>query len=128
MEHLNKERFLKEVFNYEANKDWKYEGKIPCIIDFYADWCQPCKIVAPILEELSKEYEGKINIYKVNTEEETELAAAFGIKSIPSILFCPKEGQPQMFLTTKQIKIGSLRASYLVSLTFMLIGVNHVKW
>ncbi|MBT4191129.1 MAG: thioredoxin [Lentimicrobiaceae bacterium] len=96
MEHLNKERFLKEVFNYEANKDWKYEGKIPCIIDFYADWCQPCKIVAPILEELSKEYEGKINIYKVNTEEETELAAAFGIRSIPSILFCPKEGQPQM--------------------------------
>ena len=96
MEHLNKDTFLKEVFNYEANKDWKFEGELPCISDFYADWCQPCKMVAPILEELSKEYDGKINIYKVNTEEETELAAAFGIKSIPSILFCPKEGQPQM--------------------------------
>ena len=96
MEHLTKTSFLEKVFNFEENKDWKFEGDLPCIIDFYADWCQPCKIVAPILDELSKEYEGKINIYKVNTEEETELAAAFGIKSIPSILFCPKDGQPQM--------------------------------
>jgi thioredoxin len=96
MEHLTKETFQTKVFNYEKNKDWKFEGELPCIIDFYADWCQPCKIVAPILEELSKEYEGKINIYKVNTEEETELAAAFGIQSIPSILFCPSDKQPQM--------------------------------
>jgi len=96
MEHLTKETFQAKVFNYEKNKDWKYEGELPCIIDFYADWCQPCKIVAPILEELAKEYEGKINIYKVNTEEETELAAAFGIRSIPSILFCPMDVQPQM--------------------------------
>jgi thioredoxin len=96
MEHLTKETFQAKVFNYEKNKDWKFEGELPCIIDFYADWCQPCKIVAPILEELSKEYEGKINIYKVNTEEETELAAAFGIRSIPSILFCPMDVQPQM--------------------------------
>jgi len=77
MEHLTKQTFHEKVFNYEQNKDWKFEGELPCIIDFYADWCQPCKIVAPILEELSKEYDGKINIYKVNTEEETELAAAF---------------------------------------------------
>ena len=96
MEHLTKETFLNKVFNYEQNKDWKFEGELPCLIDFYADWCQPCKIVAPILEELSKEYDGKINIYKINTEEETELAAAFGIRSIPSLLFCPKDGQPQM--------------------------------
>lgn len=96
MEHLTKETFINKVFDFEKNKDWKFEGKLPCLIDFYADWCQPCKIVAPILEELSKEYEGKINIYKVNTEEETELAAAFGIRSIPSLLFCPTEGQPQM--------------------------------
>ena len=96
MEHLTKETFLKKVFNYEENKDWKFEGELPCIIDFYADWCGPCKMVAPILEELSKEYEGKINIYKVDTEQERELAAAFGIRSIPSILFCPKDGQPQM--------------------------------
>ncbi len=96
MEHLTKETFLEKVFNFEKNKEWTFEGKLPCIIDFYADWCQPCKVVAPILEELSKEYEGKINIYKVNTEEQQELAAAFGIRSIPSLLFCPVEGQPQM--------------------------------
>ncbi len=96
MEHLTKQTFLEKVFNFEKSQDWKFEGKLPCIIDFYADWCQPCKIVAPILEELSKEYEGKINIYKVNTEQEVELAGAFGIRSIPSMLFCPAEGQPQM--------------------------------
>jgi len=95
-EVLSKQTFLAKVFNYENNKDWKFEGDLPCIIDFYADWCQPCKMVAPILEELSDEYAGKINIYKVNTEVEQELAGAFGIKSIPSMLFCPKEGQPQM--------------------------------
>lgn len=96
MEHLTKETFLNKVFNYEQNQEWKFEGKLPCIIDFYADWCGPCKMVAPILEELSKEYDGKINIYKVNTEEEQELAGAFGIRSIPSMLFCPSDGQPQM--------------------------------
>lgn len=96
MEHLTKETFLEKVFNFEENKDWKFEGELPCLIDFYADWCQPCKMVAPILEELSKEYEGKINIYKIDTEAETELAGAFGIRSIPSLLFCPSEGQPQM--------------------------------
>lgn len=96
MEHLTKESFLEKVFNYEKNKEWKFEGSLPCLIDFYADWCGPCKMVAPILEELSKEYDGKINIYKVNTEEQTELAAAFGIRSIPSLLFCPKDAQPQM--------------------------------
>ena len=96
MEHLTKESFLQKIFNYETNKEWKFEGELPCIIDFYADWCGPCKMISPILEELSIEYKDKINIYKVNTEIEQELAAIFGIKSIPSILFCPKEGQPQM--------------------------------
>ncbi len=96
MEHLTKETFLTKVFNYEQNQEWKFEGNLPCLIDFYADWCGPCKMVAPILEELSKEFAGKINIYKVNTEEEQELAAAFGIQSIPSLLFCPKDGKPQM--------------------------------
>ena len=96
LEHLTKETFKEKVFNWEENKDWKFEGDLPCLIDFYADWCQPCKIVAPILEELSGEYEGKINIYKVDTEDQQELAAMFGIKSIPSLLFIPKEGQPQM--------------------------------
>ena len=96
MEHLTKQTFLEKVFNYEQNQEWKFEGNLPCLIDFYADWCGPRKMVAPILEELSKEFDGKINIYKVNTEEEQELAAAFGIQSIPSLLFCPKEGKPQM--------------------------------
>jgi thioredoxin len=96
MEHLTKDTFLEKVFNFEQNQEWKFEGALPCLIDFYADWCGPCKMVAPILEELAKEFEGKINIYKVNTEVEQDLAAAFGIQSIPSLLFCPKEGKPQM--------------------------------
>lgn len=96
LEHLTKDAFLEKVFNYETNKEWKFEGELPCIIDFYADWCMPCKMVAPVLEELAREYEGKINIYKVDTEEEQELSAVFGIRSIPSLLFCPKDGQPQM--------------------------------
>jgi len=96
MEHLSKQTFLEKVFNYEKNKEWQFEGQLPCLIDFYADWCGPCKMVAPILEELSAEYNGKINIYKVDTEMEQELAAAFGIRSIPSMLFCPKDGKPQM--------------------------------
>ena len=95
-EMLTKEAFLEKVFNFEKRQEWKFEGKVPCIIDFYADWCQPCKMVAPILEELSNEYEGKINIYKVNTEVEQELAGAFGIRSIPSMLFCPSDAEPQM--------------------------------
>jgi len=96
LEHLTSETFKQKVFNYETNKEWKFEGDKPCVIDFYADWCSPCKMVAPILKELGKEYEGKINIYKVDTEDQQEIASVFGIRSIPSILFIPKEGQPQM--------------------------------
>jgi thioredoxin 1 len=96
LEHLTKETFKEKVFNWEANKDWKYEGSVPCMIDFYADWCGPCKMVAPVLEELQKEYGDKLVIYKVNTEEQQELAGMFGVQSIPSLLFVPLEGQPQM--------------------------------
>jgi thioredoxin len=96
VEHLTKETFKDKVFDYENNKEWKYEGSVPAIIDFYADWCGPCKMVAPILEELSDEYNGKLNVYKVNTEVERELAGLFGIQSIPSLLFVPTQGQPQM--------------------------------
>jgi thioredoxin len=96
LEHLTKETFKEKVFNWEVNKDWKYEGTRPCLIDFYADWCGPCKMVAPVLEELQKEYGESIVIYKVNTEEQQELAGMFGIQSIPSLLFVPQEGQPQM--------------------------------
>ena len=85
-ELLTKETFLEKVFNFEKNKEWKFEGDKPAIIDFYADWCGPCKMVAPILEELSEEYEGKVDIYKVDTEAEQELSAAFAIRSIPSML------------------------------------------
>jgi thioredoxin 1 len=96
MEHLTKETFKKKVFDFEKNKEWKFEGNLPCIIDFYADWCGPCKMLAPVLEELSKEYDGKINIYKVDTEAEHELSSVFGIQSIPSLLFCPVDDKPQM--------------------------------
>ncbi len=96
VEHLTKETFLERVFNFEKNKEWKFEGTLPCLIDFYADWCGPCKMVAPILEELAKEYDGKINIYKIDTEDQQELAGAFGIRSIPSMLFVPLNEQPQM--------------------------------
>lgn len=95
-ELLTKETFLEKVFNYEKNKEWKFEGKVPAIIDFYADWCGPCKMIAPILEELSEEYGDKINIYKVDTEAEQELSAAFAIRSIPSMLFVPMNEPPQM--------------------------------
>ena len=95
-ENLTKETFLEKVFNFEENKEWKFEGEVPAIIDFYADWCGPCKMIAPILEQLSEEYGDKINIYKVDTEAEQELSAAFGIRSIPSMLFCPKDADPQM--------------------------------
>ena len=96
LEHLTKETFKEKVFNYELNKEWKFEGKTPCLIDFYADWCGPCKMVAPVLEELQKEYGSNIVIYKVNTEDERELSSIFGIQSIPSMLFVPVDGQPQM--------------------------------
>lgn len=94
---LTKADFLKKVMDYDTNpNEWKYLGDKPAIIDFYASWCGPCKMVAPILEELAEEYDGQIYIYKVNTEEEQELAGLFGIRSIPSILFIPMGEQPQM--------------------------------
>ena len=95
-ENLTKATFLEKVFNFEKNKEWKFEGDKPAIIDFYADWCGPCKMLAPVLAQLSEQYEGKVDIYKIDTEAEQELSAAFGIRSIPSMLFCPTDAEPQM--------------------------------
>ena len=97
IENLTVETFKEKVFDYTVNDEWSYKGEKPAIIDFYADWCGPCKTIAPILEELDAEIE-EVDFYKVNTEEQTELAATFGIQSIPSILFIPVEGMPQMAL------------------------------
>lgn len=96
VQHLTTDDFKLKVFNYEVGEDWKFLGDKPAIIDFYADWCGPCKLVAPILEKLSTKYEGQIDIYKVDTEQEQMLAAVFGIRSIPSILFIPKDKKPMM--------------------------------
>jgi thioredoxin len=96
MQQLTKETFIEKVFDYENNNEWVFKGNKPCIIDFYADWCGPCKIVSPILEELDKEYQGQIDFYKVDTDAEQELAVVFGIRSIPSILFCPVDENPRI--------------------------------
>lgn len=93
---LTADRFKEEIFDYTQSKEWKYKNNIPAIIDFYADWCGPCKMVAPILEELSEEYKDQLIIYKVDTEVEQELAAIFQIRSIPSLLFIPLDKQPMM--------------------------------
>ena len=95
-ELLTKQGFLEKIFDYEQNSEWKFEGELPAVIDFYADWCGPCKLIGPVIEDLSQEYAGKVNFYKIDTEAEQELAMAFGIQSIPSLLFIPKEGRPQM--------------------------------
>jgi len=94
---LTKDEFLKRVADYETNpSEWIYLGDKPAIVDFYADWCGPCKMVAPVLEELAAEYSDDIYIYKINTEDEPDLSAAFGIRSIPSLLFIPMNESPQM--------------------------------
>lgn len=100
MEHLTLETFKEKVcecgIGQEGQGDWDFKGDKPAVIDFYADWCGPCKMVAPVLEELAKEYEGKVDIYKIDTEDQPELAGMFGVSSIPSLLFVPMEGKPQM--------------------------------
>ena len=95
-EQLTKETFLEKVFDYENKKEWEFQGELPAIIDFYADWCGPCKMIAPIMEELAEEYDGKVDFFKIDTEAQQELAAAFGIQSIPSLLFIPLHGKLQM--------------------------------
>lgn len=96
---LDKQAFLTRVYNYEKNpKEWLYAGDKPCVIDFYADWCGPCKIIAPYLEEIAGKYNGKVYVYKVNVDNQQELAQFFGIQSIPAVLFCPMKGKPTMMV------------------------------
>ena len=99
--HITKADFLKKVYDFEKNPDeWKYLGSQPAIVDFYADWCGPCRQLSPVLDELAKEYSGKLTIYKVNVDNERGLATFFGIRSIPTLLFIPMKGKPQRSLGT----------------------------
>jgi thioredoxin len=95
---LTNESFKQKIFNYEANKEWKFLGNKPAIIDFYADWCGPCRMVSPLVEEIAKEYAGKIDVYKVDTDQERELSQNMGIQSLPTLLFIPLNGKPQASL------------------------------
>ncbi len=96
-EHLTYETFLEKVWNFEKHpQEWIYEGDEPCVIDFYADWCGPCKRVAPIMDEMAKKYKGKVKIYKINVDKERKLASVFQVRSIPSVLFAPMKGKPMM--------------------------------
>jgi len=92
--HLGKREFKEKIYDYTFSKEWKYKGDLPAVVDFYADWCAPCKMVSPILDDLSIEYEGKIKVYKVNTEKDPEVAKAFGVSSIPTLLFIAQTGKP----------------------------------
>lgn len=97
-EKLTKESFKTKVFDWEKGKEWKFEGDKPAIIDFYAEWCGPCKMLGPVLEDVSKKYAGKLDVYKVDTDAEPELSAMFQIQSVPTIFFIPREGEPQYAL------------------------------
>ena len=98
VENLTEQTFRDKIFDFKESKEWKYRGSRPCVIDFYADWCGPCKMVAPIMDELSKEYKGKVDIYKVDTQQEQGLAALFGVRSIPTIILVPEGEKPQVIV------------------------------
>ncbi len=119
-EKLTKEKFIQDVFDYENEKEWKYKGEKPAIIDFYADWCGPCKVLEPVMKEIADEYSDQLTVYKVDTEQEQELAGIFGIRSIPSVLFIPTEGKPQM-------SVGALPKQSMQKAIKDVLGVNHQK-
>ena len=115
---MNKQLFISDVFDYEKTSDWKYKGNKPAIIDLYADWCGPCRTVAPIMKELAKEYNGKITIYKVNVDKERELAALFNATSIPLFVFIPMDGEPQLF------RGAADKATYKEAIDSFLLGTK----
>ena len=96
MNTLTSNEFKEKVFDYDQNETWAFKGTKPALIDFYADWCGPCKRLAPVLEELSEQYEGKLDIYKINIDTEQEVAGVFGVMSVPTLLFAPMTGEPQV--------------------------------
>lgn len=114
---LDNESFKKLVFNYEVNKEWKYEGDMPAIIDFYADWCAPCRQLSPLVDEIAREYAGKIVVYKVDTEKEKALSQSIGITGLPTLLFIPAKGKPQ-------VSMGLLPKSSLVQAINEILLVN----
>lgn len=120
VKELNKDSFKELVFDYTNQKEWLFLGNKPAIIDFYASWCGPCKQLAPVLEELSKEFESQIDIYKIDVDKESELASTFSIRSIPSVLFIPMNGQPQMSVgglpkeKFKSLILEILKQSYII--------------
>ncbi len=119
MKFLSKQEFIDTIFDFENKTEWEYNGELPVIIDFYADWCGPCRMLSPIMEELSNDYNGKVNIFKVDTEAEQELAAAFGIRSIPSVLFIPtKSERPQM-------SVGAMRKEDYKKAILDIFGVSE---
>lgn len=119
MQFLSKQDFIEKIFDFENKTEWEYSGDRPVIIDFYADWCGPCKMLSPIMEELAADYDGKVDIFKVDTEKEQELAGAFGIRSIPSVLFIPKNSErPQM-------SVGAMRKEDYKKAINDILGVNE---
>ena len=118
-EHLTTAAFKEKIFNYDKHQEWVFAGTLPAVIDFWAPWCGPCRAVGPVIDELSEQYAGKVNFYKINTDEEEELAAAFGIQSIPSLLFIPLNAQPQM-------AVGALPRGELVQIIESELLVSRV--
>jgi thioredoxin 1 len=119
---MSTETFKKLVYNYQKNpNNWVYEGSQPCVIDFYADWCRPCKMVSPIMEELAKEYKGKVVFYRINTDQERELSQTFNISSIPAILYVPKNGKPQM-----SVGLAS-KEDYIQQIKTLLLQTTAIK-
>lgn len=104
---LNKRDFKAKIFDYNYSREWEYKGDMPAVIDFYADWCQPCKVVSPLLDQLSMEYDGQVKFYKINTEKDPEVSKVFGISSIPTLLFIAREGRPVVVRGAQPI--GALR-------------------